>query len=74
MWVYGDNSSCDAPSHIRKLKVICEIVEMLLSISHKEVKVPKGSVAAPFVHSPEGNKILDLFGEILFEACERDEK
>lgn len=76
LWLYGEDNcvSTTGALHTRKIKVLCEVIDLFLSISHKEVKVVKGSVAAPFVHSPEGNKLMELFGEWLLEACEREDK
>lgn len=70
-----DNASnTPGPLHTQKIKVISEVIDILLWLSHLELKPPKGESAPPFIHSPEANRILDLFGEWLVEASGREDQ
>lgn len=70
--MYGSNSSTlPADLHIKKIKVVSEMVHLYLSVSQKEVKAIKGTTPPPFLHSPEDNKIMSLFLEWLIEGCTR---
>lgn len=70
--MYGkSNASVDATTHTNKMKVIGEVVDMFLVISHVEIKLIKGQTSPPFIHSPEANRLLELFLEWLLEACDR---
>jgi hypothetical protein len=70
--MYGtENANISGELHTKKIKVVAEIVNLYLSISQKEVKVIKGTTPPPFLHSPEGNKLLTLFMEWLMEGCAR---
>jgi hypothetical protein len=69
-----ENKNLPGPLHTKKLKVITDMIDLFLSISQKEVKATKGSTPPPFLHSPEGNKLMKLFLEWLLEACERKDE
>lgn len=70
--MYGSKSEVlPGKLHAKKVKTISDSIYLFLNISYQEVKVPKGIIAPPFIHSTEGNKLLQLYGEWLFEACER---
>lgn len=76
LFMFGsDNAVTSSGSlHSLKIKVISDVIDMLLQISHLEIKPSKGSNAASFIHAPEANRILDLFGEWLIEACCREDQ
>jgi len=70
--MYGaDNNTIPPPLHIKKVKVVSDMINLYLSISQKEVKAIKGTTPPPFLHSPENNKLMTLFMEWLIEACSR---
>jgi hypothetical protein len=74
--MYGDDNSTQTPGplHTKKIRVLHEVIGMLLDISQKEVKVMKGTQVPAFVHSPEANRVLEIFMEWLVEATQRDEE
>lgn len=70
--MYGSKSeTLPGKLHSKKVKTISDSIFLFLNISYQEVKVPKGTIPPPFIHSAEGNKLLQLYGEWLFEATER---
>jgi hypothetical protein len=74
--MYGDENSKETPGplHTKKIRVLQEVITMLLDISQKEVKVMKGTQVPAFVHSPEANRMLEIFIEWLVEASQRDDE
>jgi len=68
-----DNTSASGKVYAKKLKVIHDVFNMFQQISNQEVKVMKGSMAAPFIHAPEGNKMIELMGYWIFDASERND-
>lgn len=77
LWIYGvekEKNKVSCKLHIRQISVISEIVNRFLSISHAQVEVAKGSKLPPFVHSPEGNTLVDLFMDRLVEASLRKDE
>eukprot|EP00761_Pharyngomonas_kirbyi_P000255 gb/GECH01000255.1/.p1 GENE.gb/GECH01000255.1/~~gb/GECH01000255.1/.p1 ORF type:complete len:1486 (+),score=342.16 gb/GECH01000255.1/:1-4458(+) len=68
--MYGEgNSGKSGQLHTTKIKVLSEVIDLFLTISVTEVHVKKGTPPPPFIHSPEGNTLMKLFGEYLLEAC-----
>jgi hypothetical protein len=70
--MYGnDNNNLNGKLHSKKIETISDSIFLFLNVSHQEVKVAKGNISTPFLHSPEGNKLIELYGAWLFEACDR---
>ncbi|KAL9645965.1 hypothetical protein ABK040_001072 [Willaertia magna] len=57
--------------HAKKMSVLKELVDIFLDIERQEIKVIKGTTGPPFLHSPEGNRIFEIFMEWIVESCER---
>jgi hypothetical protein len=74
--MYGDDNSTQCPGnlHTKKIRVLHEVIGMLVDISQREVKVMKGTQVPAFVHSPEANRLLEIFMEWLVEGALRDEE
>jgi hypothetical protein len=74
IWFYGEsNTAIAAKTHEKKISTVFDVVSIFLKISKESTASIKGSISKPFVHSPEVNKLMDLFGEWIVEACDRDD-
>ncbi|KAL0489676.1 RapGAP [Acrasis kona] len=74
--MYGFENVQNTPGalHTKKIRVLSEVITMFLDISQCEVKVMKGTQVPNFVHSPEANRLLEIFMGWLIEATSRHDE
>jgi hypothetical protein len=73
MYSPSENNKLNNALYSVKINTIATIITLFLNISLLQEQVSKGQQMKPFANSPEGNRLLALFGEWLFDACERED-
>lgn len=73
MYSPSENNKLNNALYTVKINTIASIITLFLNISLLQEQVVKGQQMKPFAKSPEGNRLISLFGEWLFDACERED-